>query len=85
MYSVGGLRTVERFTRIDKDTIQWDVTANNPAMFTNPWTATVMLRSSADQIFEMACHEENDGLAGALRGERVLEREAVAGARAGSK
>ena len=81
---VGDLRTVERFTRIDKDTIKWDVTVNNPTMFTKSWTATVMLRSSPDQIFEMACHEGNEGLAGALSGARALERATVAGARKGS-
>jgi hypothetical protein len=81
---VGGLRTVERFTRIAKDTIKWDVTANNPDMFTSPWTATVMLRSSPDQIYEMACHEGNEGLPGALSGERALEKQAATAAARGS-
>lgn len=77
-------RTVERFTRVDKHTLKWDVTVNNPTMYTRPWTATVALRSSPDQIFEMACHEGNEGLPGALSGARALERETAGGARKGS-
>jgi hypothetical protein len=82
--SSADLRTVERFTRVNKDTIKWDVTANNPSVYTRPWTATVMLRSSPDQIYEMACHEGNEGLPGALSGARALERRAAAASK-GSK
>src|SRR5262249_32702810 len=32
----GDLRTVERFTRVEKNTIKWDVTVTNPTMFTKP-------------------------------------------------
>jgi hypothetical protein len=68
------LKVVERYTRIGPKTIQWDVTATDPTTWTKPWTATVLLRSSPDPIFEMACHEGNEGLAGALSGHRALEK-----------
>jgi hypothetical protein len=71
------LRVVERYTRIGPKTIQWDVTVNDPSTWTKPWTATVLLRSTPDPIYEMACHEGNDGLVGALTGQRALEREAA--------
>jgi len=68
---------VERFTRIGPKTLQWDVTVNDPSTWTKPWTARLLLRSSPDPIFEMACHEGNDGLVGALSGQRALENEAA--------
>ena len=71
------LRVVERYTRIGPKTIQWDVTVNDPSTWTKPWTATVLLRSTPDPIYEMACHEGNDGLVGALSGQRALENEAT--------
>jgi hypothetical protein len=70
------LHTVERFTRTGPKTIQWDVTVNDPTIYTKPWTATMILRSTPDQIFEMACHEGNEGLSGALSGTRALEKAA---------
>ena len=75
--SAENLRVVERYTRIGPKTIQWDVTFNDPSTWTKPWTATVLLRSTPDPIFEMACHEGNEGLLGALSGHRALEEEAA--------
>jgi len=74
------LHTVERFTRTGPKTIQWDVTVDDATMYTAPWTATMVLRSTPDQIFEMACHEGNEGLSGALSGTRALEKAAEADA-----
>jgi hypothetical protein len=71
------LRVVERYTRIGPKTLKWEVTVNDPSTWTKPWTATVMLRSTTDPIFEMACHEGNEGLSGALSGYRALEKEAL--------
>jgi hypothetical protein len=71
------LHVVERYTRIGPKTIQWDVTVSDPSTWTKPWTATILLRSTKDPIFEMACHEGNEGLRGALSGYRALESEAA--------
>jgi hypothetical protein len=79
------VHVVERFTRIGPKTIRWDVTINDPTTWTRPWTATVMLRSSPDQIYEMACHEGNEGLPGALSGYRAQERKAAESAKGGSR
>ncbi len=76
-FSGENLRVVERYTRIGPKTLQCDVTVTNPSVWTKPWTATVLLRSSPDPIYEMACHEGNDGLVGALSGQRVLEKAAA--------
>jgi hypothetical protein len=78
------LHTVERFTRTSPKTIQWDVTVDNPTIYTKPWTATMILRLTQDPIFEMACHEGNEGLSGALSGARALESQ-VEAAKKGSE
>jgi len=77
------MKTVERYTRVGPETIQWDVTINDPTVYTKPWTASILLRSSKDQIYEFACHEGNEGMAGALSGMRALEK-ATEGAKKGS-
>jgi hypothetical protein len=79
------LKTVERFTRTSPKTIEWSVTANDPTMYTKPWTATVILRPTTDHIYEMACHEGNEGLSGALSGNRALEKQAAEAAKKGSR
>ena len=81
--SAENLHVIERFTRIGPKTIQWQVTVNDPSTWTKPWTATVFLRSSPDQIYEMACHEGNEGLEGALSGHRAVEQ--AEAAKKGSK
>jgi len=77
---MNNMTTVERFTRIGPKTVQWDVTVNDPTMYTKPWTTSIRLRTSPDQIYEFACHEGNEGLAGALSGARAQEKAAAEGA-----
>jgi hypothetical protein len=65
------LRLVERFTRVDADTIDYRVTVSDPATFTEPWTIENALRRGQGALYEVACHEGNIGLASILRGARV--------------
>ena len=37
------MRTVERFTRVDADTIDYQLTVSDPATFTRPWTMSMPL------------------------------------------
>ena len=54
------LHVVERFTRVDADTIRWEVTIEDPNVYTRPWTVAMPLSRDPDyQIFEYACHEGN--------------------------
>ena len=65
------LRLVERFTRVGPDTIQHEVTLDDPSTWTQPWTVVLLLKSTEDPIFEYACHEGNHampGLCHSLRG-----------------
>ena len=73
-----GLRAVERFTRIDADTIEYRYTIHDEATYTRPFTVELPLVSPPGYvIYEYACHEGNYGIANALRGERVLEAAAT--------
>ena len=67
------LRVVERFTRVGPDTIRWDVTYDDSATWTQPWTAAIALRKSDGAIFEYACHEGNYAMEGILGGARAKE------------
>ncbi len=69
-------RVIERFTRLDADTIDYQVTVDDPALYTAPWTAAVPMTTRQGPLFEYACHEGNYGLTGILAGHRVEERTA---------
>jgi hypothetical protein len=68
------MHVVERFTRIDNETIQYEITIDDPKIYTRPWKIAMPLNKADDyQLFEYACHEGNYGLANSLRGARVKE------------
>ena len=68
------MRTVERFTRRDADTISYQLTVTDPATFARPWTLESGLWRTKDHLYEVACHEGNYGLANILSGARVQEK-----------
>lgn len=70
------LHLVERFTRLDPDTLVYEFTAEDPHTWTRPWTAQITLARIAGPIFEFACHEGNLGMANTLSGARAAERAA---------
>ena len=65
------LTLVERFTRVDADTLQYDVTVDDPTVWTRPWTYSVPMRLNPDPLYEYACHEGNYGLTNILAGAAV--------------
>ncbi|MGH8238975.1 MAG: hypothetical protein ACREXP_18410, partial [Steroidobacteraceae bacterium] len=69
------LRTVERFTRVGHDTMQYEITIDDPANYTAPWKIAYPLeRDQQYQMFEYACHEGNHAIELMLRGARVQEQ-----------
>jgi hypothetical protein len=49
---------VERFTRVNADTIHYEVTIEDPAVYTAPWKVAIPLqRDDNYRIYEYACHE----------------------------
>jgi len=67
------MHLVERFTRLDADTIEYRLTVTDPVTFTQPWTLVNGLWRADGGIYEVACHEGNIGLRGILAGARVQE------------
>jgi hypothetical protein len=59
-FHTDALHTVERFTRISKDRIDYEVTMTDPNVFTKPWTlrSSLMLREGT-RLQEMVCAENN--------------------------
>ncbi len=80
--SLGGssanLRLVERFTRLDADTLRYEFTVNDPTTWTGPWTARVRMTRTHEPLYEYACHEGNYSMPSSLSGARAMEaREAA--------
>jgi hypothetical protein len=76
----------EKFTRVKADTLKYEVTVNDPATYTKPWTAVLYWKAEPkDQIYEYACHEGNEGMAGTLTGYRALQKAAAEAAKKGSR
>jgi hypothetical protein len=77
------LRLVERFTRINENTIDYRFTVEDPATFTRPYTVAIPMRKAADdeRIFEYACHEGNHAMVNILKAGRANEQAAMEGAR----
>jgi len=67
------LRVIERFTRVDADTILYTFTIDDPGTFTRPWSGEVPFKSTNEPIYEYACHEGNYALSNVLSGERNRE------------
>lgn len=78
------LKLVERFTRVDAHTVNYQFTLIDPKTYTKPWTALVPMKSDGTPktIFEYACHEGNLGMTGLLRAARANEEGALEAARA---
>ena len=53
-------RMVERITIVDAETLNYEATVDDPAVFTRPWTMRVVDRRRADdEMWETACYEGN--------------------------
>jgi hypothetical protein len=78
------LRVVERYTRVSPATIKYEVTFEDPATWTRPWTLMIPLAKTREAMYEYACHEGNTGLEGILAGARADERRAAQAAKKGS-
>ncbi len=68
---------VERFRRVDPDTVMYEFIVEDATSYTRPWTAMMPLLRTDGPLFEYACHEGNIGLAGILAGARNLDTQSV--------
>ncbi len=71
------LHVVERFTRVDEKTIQYEVAVEDPKVFTSPWKLAMPLNLEPDyKLFEYACHEGNYAVPNTLSAGRARDRAA---------
>jgi len=85
MNATENLRVTERVTRIGPETIQYEVTFNDPSTWTRPWTLMIPLKHSRERLYEYACHEGNLSLEGILAGARAEEKKTEEAGKKGSK
>ncbi len=72
------LKMTERYTRVDADTLTYEVTLEDPNVWTAPWTMLQEMRRQSDEqnriYYEPRCHEGNYGLPALLIGARLDEQ-----------
>jgi hypothetical protein len=69
------LHLVERFTRVDADTIDYQFTVDDPSTFTRPWTVMQSMRRTRGPLYEYSCHEGNvPDMEAILKGARAQEK-----------
>ena len=72
--SGANLHVVERLTRVDRDTLEYRFTVDDPTTWTRPWTVAYPMVKAEGPIYEYACHEGNYGLRDILSGARWEEK-----------
>ena len=71
------LHVTERFSLSGPETLKYEIRIDDPGTWTKPWSLMIQLRHSPDPVYEYACHEGNEGLAGILAGARAEEAAAA--------
>ncbi len=74
------MHVVERFRRLDADTILYQFDVDDPTIYVRPWKGEYTMSAAPGPIYEYACHEGNYGLPDVLKGARAQEK-AAAGAK----
>jgi hypothetical protein len=74
------LHVIERFTRLDANSIDYKFTIDDPATFTKPWTGELPFNANPGPVYEYACHEGNYALGDILAGARAEEKKTEAAA-----
>jgi hypothetical protein len=71
------LHLLERWTRTGPRTLAYEITVEDPTVWTRPWTVKLELSQQSNEenrfYIEPRCHEGNYGLPGLLHGRRVEE------------
>ena len=75
--SGAALHTVERFTRVDADSILYEFTVDDPSTWDRSWSAEIPMVKTEGRLYEYTCHEGNYGMQNTLRGARRADREAA--------
>ena len=78
--STTDMRLVERFSRTDADTLEYEYTVTDPDTWVGPWTVNLPMIRSDLPLFEYACHEGNYSMETMLTGARTDEAALAAAA-----
>jgi len=73
-YSSESMKVIERFSRVDEETILYEFTIDDPSTYTEPWGGEVPMTALHGQLYEYACHEGNYAMSNILSGARYEER-----------
>ncbi len=74
------MKLTERFTRVADNTINYELTIDDPKTYTAPWKiAFPITHEPGYQIFEYACHEGNMAMRNMITGTLADEAKAAAG------
>lgn len=69
------LHVVERFTRTGPESLQYEVTVEDPEVYTRPWKVAIpMTRDDTFVMYEYACHEGNSAVQLILGGGRAHDK-----------
>jgi len=68
------MHVVERFAKVDAQTIKYTATVDDPETWPRPWTMELPFRTTKERIYEYACHEGNRAIENFLRGARAEEK-----------
>ena len=68
------LKVIERLTRVDQSTINYEFTVIDPETYTAEWGGEVPMKALEGLIYEYACHEGHYALGAILSGARYQER-----------
>ncbi len=72
------LHLVERWTRTGPETLEYEVTLEDPTVWVSPWTVRQEFRKQSDELnriyYEPRCHEGNYGFPALLRAARIADQ-----------
>src|SRR5271165_2755235 len=68
------LKVIERFRRVDANTILYRVTSDGSTALTKPWTLEYPFLATPGPVYEYACHEGNYAMQDILGGARLHEK-----------
>jgi len=69
------LHLIERFSRLDFNTLRYEATVDDPGAYTAPWTGGFLLRWSAGtELFEYVCQDNNRSPEGMVGGTQPVPR-----------
>jgi hypothetical protein len=71
------LHVVERFQPVDRDTILYRATVDDPSTYSKPWVIEYPFRRARGPLYEDACHEGNYALPDILKGARKAEADSA--------